>query len=203
MNTDGVSVLAYGFPGMPMGAGVSSKGIALCWTSAALGVKGQKAGVGLPSYVLIAHLLSQKDMDAVIREAKKNKHAGWFTFVLADGAGRLVNVEGEPGKVVVEEAKGRMARVSYGSREMTKTKGDAKVKFESRCQKAYDLLAQTEGKNDLARLKECFIEDKNKINVGKGTIDVMVFDTTARTAYLTRGPSYGLSWRKFEFSTKK
>src|SRR5262245_58613370 len=91
---DGVSVLAYGFPGMPMGAGMNAEGIALCWTSAALGNKGQAPRVGIPSYMLIAHLLAQKDLDSVIKEVKKNKHAGWFTFVMADGKGRLVNIEG-------------------------------------------------------------------------------------------------------------
>src|SRR5262249_57888877 len=115
---EGVSVLAYGFPGMPMGAGMNAEGIALCWTSADLGKKGQTPRVGIPSYMLIAHLLAQKDLDGVVREARKNKHAGWFTFVLADGHGRLVNGEGSPERVVVEEADGRLARDLYGSRAM-------------------------------------------------------------------------------------
>src|SRR5262249_2381629 len=144
--SEGVSVLAYGFPGMPMGAGMNAEGIALCWTSADLGKKGQSPRVGIPSYILIAHLLAQKDMDAVVREARKNKHAGWFTFVMADGRGRLVNIEGSPDRVVVEEADGRLARVLYGSREM------AGSKLHARCQTMYDLLQETRGKNDLARL---------------------------------------------------
>jgi isopenicillin-N N-acyltransferase-like protein len=194
--SEGVSVLAYGFPGMPMGAGMNAEGIALCWTSADLGNKGQKPRVGIPSYMLIAHLLAQKDMDAVVREAKKNKHAGWFTFVMADGRGRLVNIEGSPERVVVEEADGRLARVLYGSREM------AGGKLHARCQTMYDLLRGTEGKNDLARLQDCFADPEHKINVGKGTIDMMVFDTTARTAHLSRGTSYKLSWREFGFGAK-
>jgi hypothetical protein len=96
---EGVSVLAYGFPGMPMGAGVNSEGIALCWTSAALGDERQVSRVGIPSYVLIAHLLAQKNLDSVIREVRKNRHAGWFTFVLADGDGRLANIEGSPERI--------------------------------------------------------------------------------------------------------
>ena len=38
---DGPSVLAYGYPGMPMGAGMNSDGIALCWTARQL-VKAKK-----------------------------------------------------------------------------------------------------------------------------------------------------------------
>lgn len=197
------SVLAYGFPGMPMGAGLNSDGIALCWTSAGLGTKGQTPRVGIPSYMLIAHLLAQKDMDSVVREAKKNKHAGWFTFVMADGNGRLVNIEGSPERVVVEEAENQLARVSYGSREMAGVKKGQPVKLHARCQLMYDMLRESQGKNDLTRFQDYLADPKHKINVGKATIDMMVFDTTARTAYLSRGTSYGISWREFTFGAKK
>ncbi len=200
--TEGVSVLAYGFPGMPMGAGMNAEGIALCWTSADLGTKGKSPRVGIPSYMLIAHLLAQKDLDSVIREARKNKHAGWFTFVVADGNGRLVNIEGSPERVVVEQADDRLARVLYGSREMTGVKPQDPVVFEGRCQTMYDLLRESQGKNDLSRLQDYLADPKYKINMGKGTIDMMVFDTTARTAYLSRGSSYNVSWRAFVFGAE-
>jgi heme-binding NEAT domain protein len=66
----------------------------------------------------------------------------------------------------------------------------------------YDLLRHSRGKNDLARLQDYFAEPKYKINQGKRTIDMMVFDTTARSAYLSRGSSYMLSWREFAFGAK-
>jgi hypothetical protein len=197
---DGASVLAYGFPGMPMGAGVNSEGIALCWTSASLGNGGKQPRVGIPSYVLIAHLLAQPDMDSVIREAKKNKHAGWFTFVMADGAGNLVNIEGSPEKVVVERAKDRLVRVDYGSAEMRGGQRGDVTSLHPRCQLTYDLLGESRTKNDLQQLQTYLADPDRKINVGKGTIDMMVFDTTARAAYLSRGSSYNLSWRRFAFS---
>jgi hypothetical protein len=95
---------------MPMGAGMNAEGIALCWTSADLGNKGQTPRVGIPSYLLIAHLLAQKDMDGVVREARKNKHAGWFTFVLADGHG--VPCKGWPGS---RTTSGRSSTPSTGA----------------------------------------------------------------------------------------
>lgn len=199
----GVPVLAYGFPGMPMGAGVNAEGIALCWTSAALGTKGQSPRVGIPSYALITHLLAQKDLAGAIREATKDKHAGWFTFVVADGEGNLVNIEGSPKGVVVEQVKGRLARVDYGSREMTKAKADQPVPLHARCRKMYDLLEGTNGRNDLARFQDYLADPKYGINVGKGTIDQMVFDTTGRTAYVSRGTAYGARWQKYEFSKSK
>lgn len=200
---DGVAVLAYGFPGMPMGAGLNAEGIALTWTSAALGNKGQSPRVGIPSYALIARLLAQKDMEGVIREAKKDKHAGWFTFVLADGDGNLVNIEGSPNGVAVERTTARLVRVDCGSREMTGAKPGQPVALHARCQKMYDMLASSKGQNNLVRLQEYFAEPKHKINVGKATIDIMVFDTTARTAYLSRGTSYGLDWRKITFGGRQ
>jgi hypothetical protein len=66
----------------------------------------------------------------------------------------------------------------------------------------YDLLRESEGKNDLSRLQHYFADPKYKINSGKGTIDMMVFDTTARTAYLSRGSSYKVWWREFVFRAK-
>ena len=201
--SDAASVLAYGFPGMPMGAGVSSAGIALCWTSAALGDKGQSPRVGIPSYVLIAHLLAQPDLESVLREARKNKHAGWFTFVMADGEGGLVNLEGSPERVVVAQPRRHLARVLYGSREMTGTQPGRPINLHPRCKKMYDLLYDTRGKNDLAQLQSYFSDPAYEINVGQGTIDMMVFDTTARKAYVSRGSSYKLSWREFAFERKE
>jgi hypothetical protein len=66
----------------------------------------------------------------------------------------------------------------------------------------YDLLWESQGKNDLSRLQDYFADPKYKINGAKGTIDMMVFDTTARTAYLSRGSSYQVSWREFVFGAK-
>jgi hypothetical protein len=195
-----VGVLAYGFPGMPMGAGLNAHGIALCWTSASLGNKEQLPRVGIPSYALISHLLAQPDLDSVIREARKNKHAGWFTFVLADGDGNLLNIEGSPLDVVVERATGDMVRVGYGSRAMTGTAGGGEARVHPRCRKMYDLLDDSRGRNDLVLLQSYFADREYTINQGKGTIDMMVFDTTARTAYLSRGTSYGLDWQKFAFA---
>lgn len=196
---DGVTVLAYGFPGMPMGAGLNSHGIALCWTTAYPKQKPELPRAGIPSYALIAHLLGQKDLGGVIREAKKSKHAGWFTFVLADGDGNLLNIEGSPTGVAIERCKERLVRVSYGSAEMTGAKpGDLKA-LHPRCRKMYDHLDNTKGQNDLARLQQYFTEPTHGIAQGKNTIDMMIFDTTARTAYLSRGASYGAAWRTFTF----
>lgn len=197
---EGPSVLAYGFPGLWTGAGVNSAGVALTWTSANLGNKAVGARVGVPSYVLLTHLLYQKDLESALREAKRDRHAGWFTFVLGDGDGNLINLEGSPNGLAVESAKGRLVRIGFGSREMTKTPPGTEVKLHARCEKMYDLLRASAGKTTLRTMQNAFEDPNCGISVGKGTIDMMVFDTTAKTAYLSRGPSYKVAWREFRFS---
>ena len=118
---DGPSVLAYGFPGMWAGAGLNSAGLALAWTSADLGNKSLGARVGIPSYALIAHLLYQESLDAVVKEVERDRHAGWFTFVMGDKTGRLLSIEGSPKKIHTEYVKGSLVRIGFGTRAMTGT----------------------------------------------------------------------------------
>lgn len=190
---DGPSVIPYGFPGMPMGAGINSNGIALCWTS---GTGIQTLHAGVPSYLLIGHLLAQPDLDSVIREANRNKHAGIFTFVFADADGNLLNIEGTPGEVATERPKERLARAYFGTRQMTHAKPGEPVKLFPRCENMYNLLEKTTGKNDLQMLQRYFTEHEYEIVQWKSpktkTIDIMVFDTAARTAHVTRGPDFHL-----------
>ncbi len=197
--TEGPSLLAYSFPGLWVGAGLNSAGLALCWTSADLGKPGQKVAIGLPSYVILAHLLYQNSLEAVEEEARRVTHAGWFTFVMADGDGNLLNVEGSPDGIAFEKTRGHLERVGFGTHGMTKTLAGGDVPRHPRCAKMSDLFRQSEGKVDLAEMQRFFADPGCGINVGKSTIDMMVFDTSHRTAYLSRGPSYNVEWNKFEF----
>jgi hypothetical protein len=196
----GPSVLAYGYPGLPVGAGLNAAGLALCWTSADLGVHKQTVRVGVPAYVLLAHLLYQDSLDGVVREAKQNRQAGWFTFVMADADGKLLNVEGSPGKIVVEEARRRLVRVGFGSRGQTATAESEAVVLHPRCHKMYDHLKAGDGQLDRERLQRYFADADYGICVGKATIDMMVFDTTNKRAFLSRGPEYRVEWKEFAFA---
>ena len=197
----GPSLLAYGFPGMPVGAGLNSHGLALCWTSAALGIKNQQPRIGLPSYVLLTHFLYQESLDAVIEEARRNRHAGWFTFVMADGAGRLLNVEGSPERIGISEAKGRLIRVGYGQEELQKSIPGGSLKRHARCEVVDKLLDGSRGKTSVQELQRYFASPSAGVCVGAGTIDMMVYDTTNRRAYLSRGPEYGVAWKEYRFTS--
>jgi isopenicillin-N N-acyltransferase-like protein len=198
---EGPSVLTYAFPGLWAGAGLNSAGIALTWTSAeGLGVKGP--AVGVPAYVLIPHLLYQDSLKAVIAEARRAKQAGWFTFVLADGKGELLNVEASPDKLVVEPGRGHMARVYCGSREMTGTPQGQPVKVHPQCARMYELLGGGKGKLDRVTLQGFFGDHKSTICKHNGTLDSMLFNCTTREALVSRGPGCSGRWKRFTFEDK-
>jgi hypothetical protein len=196
--TEGPSLLAYSYPGLWVGAGLNSAGIALCWTSAGgAGIPGPR--VGIPSYVLIAQMLYQDTLQGALSEAARFPHAGWFTFVLTDGQGRLVNVEGSPKELVVETGRGHLARVGYGSRQMTHTPKSQAVASHPQCRRMGDLLAGARGKLDRATLQGFFGDHQSTICKHFSTLDAMLFDTTTRTAYVTRGPGCSGRWQRFGF----
>jgi hypothetical protein len=201
---EGPSVLAYAYPGLWVGAGMNSEGIALCWTSAeGKDIAGPR--VGVPSYVLIAQMLYQKSLKDALEEARRAKHAGWFTFVLGDGEGRLANVEGSPKELAIEEHKGHLVRSQFGSRKMTNTPQGQPVKYIPKVQKMYEVLGEGKSKWNAANLKEllthkaiCLCEATNEPRQVR-TIDAMLFDTTKRQALVTRAPIGSRSWTRFGF----
>jgi hypothetical protein len=163
-------------------------------------------------------MLYQPSLDAALEEARRARNAGWFTFVLADGEGRLANVEGSPDKgVVVEEARGRLVRHNYGSRAMT-GRADPR-RANDRCRLVHELLdsraasvaaavadagadakgeAKVKGTDDgggRADLEAVFGDRR----VGGGALDVMIFNTTRREALLSRGPGDLRRWKRFTF----
>jgi len=198
---DGPSLLAYAFPGLWVGAGMNANGLALCWTSADLGKPNQSPRVGLPSYVILAHLLYQESLDEVREVANRNRHAGWFTFVMSDAQGRLMNIEGSPEGIEVVETNGQLIRIGFGTHKMSKTPEGTEVNVHARCKTMASLLNEEAGKVTLATMQQSFADPARGICVGKNTIDMMVYDTTHLTAYLSRGADYGVKWREYTFES--
>lgn len=195
---EGPSVLAYSYPGLWVGAGLNSAGLALCWTSTpSVGIPGPT--IGIPSYVLLAHLLYQPSLEAVEEEAARAPQAGWFTFVMADGEGHLLNIEGSPIKRAMERSRGSLVRVYYGTREMTGTPPDKPVPRHPQCQRMADLVEATKGKLDQPTLQGFFGDHESTICKHFGTLDSMVFCTTTREAFITRGPGCLARWQRFTF----
>ena len=196
---EGPSVISYAYPGLWIGAGMNSAGIALCWTSTpSEGIPGPR--VGLPSYVLIAQMLYQDTLEAAVEVARRSGHAGWFTFVLADGHGRLANVVGSPREMAVEWGRGHMARVYFGTAQMTHTPPGKPIKRHPQCQRMLDLLAGSKGRLDRPTLQGFFGDHESTICKHYGTLDSMLFNTAKREAYVSRGPGCSGRWRRFTFA---
>ncbi len=200
----GASVLAYAYPGLWTGAGMNSKGLSLSWTSGSgMGIAGPR--VGIPSYVLIAQILYQDSLRAALEEARRAKHAGWFTFVLGDGEGNLANIEGTPRDLAIEETRGHMVRALYGSRKITGTAEGQPVKVHPRVRAMYERLAGLKGKLDFETMKGLYgshAEGEARVCQHPSTIDGMVFNATKREAWLTRGPACSGRWKKFAFDER-
>jgi isopenicillin-N N-acyltransferase-like protein len=200
---EGPDLLCYSYPGLWVGAGMNAAGIALCWTSAQ-DSDGLWPRVGVPSYALIAQMLYQETMEKAVAAAQRAPQAGWFTFVLADGEGRLVNVEGSPAALAVETTRGHLARAYYGTRQMTGVSEPDPVPLHPRCQRAYGLLRESAGQWDRAKIQALFglhgEEGQEPICFDAGTLDAMLFDTTAKVALVTRGPACDPHWQEFRFS---
>src|SRR5262245_18696976 len=199
---EGPSVLGYAYPGLWVGAGMNSAGIALCWTSAeGMGIPGPR--VGIPAYVLIAQMLYQDTLKGAIEEARRAKQAGWFTFALADGRGQLASVEGSPKELAVELSQGHMSRVYYGTNQMTKTPKGQPIKRHPQCQRMCELLERGKGKLDRPMLQGFFGDHKSTICKHNGTLDSMLFNCTTKEAYVSRGPGCSGRWRRFDFEEKR
>jgi hypothetical protein len=198
---EGASVLAYAYPGLWVGAGLNSAGIALCWTSAGPNAPAPK--VGIPCYLLIAQMLYADSLKASIDEARRANLAGWFTFILADGKGNLANLEGSPEELVIEESKGYLSRVGYGSRKMTGTAKEQPVKRHPQCQRMCDLLGGGKGKLDRGMLQGFFGDHESTICKHGATLDAMLFSCTTKEAYVSRGPACSGRWKRFAFEDKE
>jgi hypothetical protein len=202
--SEGPSVLSYAYPGLWCGAGLNSTGLALCWTSAWDQRRIAGPRVGIPSYVLLTHLLYQESLEAAVAESRRASNAGWFMFVMADCQGRFANIEGSPEQIAVETGSGHMGRHAYGTRALTGTPTGQPV---PRAQKAVlmeDLLARRLGSLDLKGMQEC-LSDHNQatpVCVHDGTIDAMIFDCSAKVAHVTRGPACSAKWKTFSFQSE-
>jgi hypothetical protein len=196
----GPDVLGYAYPGLWTGAGMNSEGLALTWTSGqGQGIPGPR--VGIPSYLLIAHLLYQPSLEAALEEARRATHAGWFTFVLADGEGRLANIEGTPRELAIEKHCGHLARAYFGSRQLTGSPEGEPVRYGERCARMYELLRAHRGRISPEGLKADLCQSEAGIYNDRMTIDVFLFNTTRRRLEITRGLGHTGQWRTFSLKS--
>lgn len=91
------ATLTYAFPGLWTGAGINEEGLAFSWTGAGY-LPVLKPLVGVPTYALIAGILTKSSCREAIQLVESTPIAGCFVFFLADKSGELWVVEGGAGK---------------------------------------------------------------------------------------------------------
>ncbi|MBL9213844.1 MAG: hypothetical protein JNG83_00060 [Opitutaceae bacterium] len=94
------ATITYGYPGLWAAAGINEHGLALMWTSAGYRPKVAPL-VGIPTYALIAGVLSRRTCREAIDLVERTPFAGCFIFFLADAAGEVWVLEAGGGRLEV------------------------------------------------------------------------------------------------------
>lgn len=92
-------VLLYTHPGIPAYMGMNNQGLAVLWTYIDNGIVGD----GLPTNVIIRHLLNLKDVEEAIQFLKEVPHDIPNQFGLADQKGNIASIECFPNQVYVRK----------------------------------------------------------------------------------------------------
>ncbi|MBI2192190.1 MAG: hypothetical protein HYU36_09410 [Planctomycetes bacterium] len=106
------ATLTYAYPGLWSAAGLNEHGLGLVWTSSGLFPR-LRPRVGIPTYALIAGLLTRRNCREALELLRSTEHAGSFIFLLADAEGEVWVVEGFPGRIETARAKPWISRANH------------------------------------------------------------------------------------------
>jgi len=150
--------------------------------------------------VLLAHLLYQPTLEDALREVQRVPRAGWSILMMADAQGNLACIEVSPREVALDRKRGYVARDNaYRTPQLFRAWALDNPDLQGRYEKANALLAQGAGKIDAGYIQHMY--DDTRKGIGRGvTLDMLIFDVTARQAYISRGPLYGVDWHRYAFS---
>ena len=197
---DGPSLLAYAFPGLWVGAGLNSAGLALVLDQR----RARQAEAGAARRAARVRAPGPPAVPADARRGDRGGEAGPPRRLVHVRDGRRLRPPAERRGL----ARGR--RVRGGDRppragrvRLAPDDGD-----DGRTGRAAPPALRHHGRparpDAGSHRPGCHADELRRsvrgICVGKATIDMMVFDTTARTAHLSRGPEYGVAWRPYGFA---
>ena len=113
LRTDSMpTTLTYAYPGLWACAGMNEHGLSLVWTSSGF-CHTFPPDEGIPTYALIAGILTRRTCREAITLLQNTRNAGAFIFFLADATGEVWVVEGLPGKVHPVECVDVMTRANH------------------------------------------------------------------------------------------
>jgi hypothetical protein len=106
------ATVTYTFPGLWASAGINEHGLSLVWTGAGYTPK-IAPRTGIPTYALIAGILTRRSAREAIELIKNSPLAGHFIFLIADAGGEVLLVEAVAGQVAVEKCQDVIGRANH------------------------------------------------------------------------------------------
>ncbi len=107
------ATLTYALPGRWAAAGINEHGLAVVWTSSGVRPSLVEPRVGVPTYTLVAGILTCRDCAAAVALVRRTRNAGCFIFLLADATGEVWGLEGMPGRVEAIQCRDLITRSNH------------------------------------------------------------------------------------------
>ena len=111
-------LLTYSYPGLWAAAGINEHGVSVVWSGAGYTPKVEPI-VGIPTYALIAGILTCKSTGEAIEMIADTPHAGCFIFLLADSRNDVRVVDGMPAHAVAVRCNDVVGRANHFECELT------------------------------------------------------------------------------------
>jgi len=157
----GLKLLGYTIPAIPIGAGLNSEGIALCWNS----LHCEEMQVGVPTYVIIREVLQQKTIGEALNAVIRARRSESFNFLIADSNGEIYNIEATPNNLDIMYVDEYFAHANHFISNKLKIKEDKNLKAMPdtivRHNRMSKLLRENRGNLNLNRLMEILRDHVN------------------------------------------
>jgi hypothetical protein len=106
------AMVLYSYPGLYASAGINEHGMSLVWTGSGYLPK-IRPKVGVPTYALIAGILSCRDCREALALLRRTRLAGCYIFFIADAKGEVWVIEGLPGRFEAVRCEDVIARANH------------------------------------------------------------------------------------------
>jgi len=201
----GPDLLTYTYAGIPAMMGINSSGIGLCINALLCEI----STLGVPLLTITREILQQKTLEDAVEAIRRAKRGNSLNFGIADSKGRICDIECTPKRVdcLFTEDPYFAHTNHFLSKKLGIQKDiirDSGIGFGRdsvfRHKRMYKLINEREGHVDLKTIMSFFrdhenypnsicrhVNPKDSIAEKAKTFDSMIFATSQRTAWISRG----------------
>lgn len=201
----GRRTLTYHYPGLWTACGINECGLSLMWTGSGFFPKIRPV-VGIPTYLIIAELLQQRDVKGAVNYLRRVKNAGSFIFLLGDANGARAVIEGMPGEMAIKTG-GLICRSNYfvlpkaikRSRQWKINTLDSKTHMVARFNFLENLIKSNQQHLGLVMSQDILTNHPqiNEMEINEMTIDSLIAIPQDRTLFVARGGVKPNDWKKY------